>query len=606
LCYLKTVPDLFKNGFRFEQSQKVYGAYGHMYKYCLKFFCFIACLVLLQSASAQPIKLSDDYPAAGENIKFTYNPALPLAGSEGKITAEVHYMDHLEYPVEIITLQSTNGLWTGQLSIPGNAKAFFIKILNNNIPDNQDGKGYIFQVYSDKKPVEGAYAAKAMILSGLGFAIAKITADYEQAIALYEREFSLYPQSKETYLSSYYYLIARYPSYQLTVNQKIAELETSTAEKDLILASGLLKVLKNTNAADSINAVIKVRFPDGLLVKRELGLVFLKETDIIKKDSLYRLYNERYPENDAESRVTLNNYTTLLAMAYQAKGDKDNYNKYMSQVKRPGLNVDFYADQYAFLLYQQHRYTEALAYEQPVIENAKTTDGQILEHEVLILAAVNEHEKVIQVAELAIKAGHSTPDIDNELKRAYTLKKGSDRGYSAYFAALNKVGANAIKEAILKTIINLPAPDFTLKDIDGKVVNMAAMKGKVVVLDFWATWCGPCRASFPGMELAVKHYAGNPNVKFLFIDTRETSGNYVAEVNDVIKSDHYPFEVLLDEKNSAGKQCKVLDLFGVAAIPTKFVIDKQGNIRFKYTGYGGTPQKLLNEITAMVDTAAKM
>jgi|GEM_PF-2543270 len=162
-----------------------------------------------------------------------------------------------------------------------------------------------------------------------------------------------------------------------------------------------------------------------------------------------------------------------------------------------------------------------------------------------------------------------------------------------------------LKADLAQKMINKPAPAFSLKDLNGKTVSLADLRGKIVILDFWATWCMPCKASFPGMQLAVKKYKNNPNVKFLFVDLWERGDYYADEVRKFIKDSHYDFHVLLDEKLSGSRYTKVGQLYNINAIPTKIIIDKKGNIRFTFTGGSATPNKLLDEVTGMIELAEK-
>lgn len=156
-------------------------------------------------------------------------------------------------------------------------------------------------------------------------------------------------------------------------------------------------------------------------------------------------------------------------------------------------------------------------------------------------------------------------------------------------------------------IINQSAPAFTLKALDGKTVSLADYKDKVVVLDFWATWCGPCKSSFPGMQRVVTHYKDDRDVAFLFIDTREKVANYQQLANDFLTANHYTFKVLYDEMSLDGTKSKLYKNYKIAGIPTKFIIDREGIVRFEKLGFmpGTSDEALANEVADMVEKAKK-
>jgi thiol-disulfide isomerase/thioredoxin len=120
--------------------------------------------------------------------------------------------------------------------------------------------------------------------------------------------------------------------------------------------------------------------------------------------------------------------------------------------------------------------------------------------------------------------------------------------------------------------------DFTLRlldggNADGGSVTLSSYKGKVVILNFWATWCPPCRKEMPSMETFYQRYK-DKGLEFLAVDL----GERVDAVQKFIASNGYTFPVLLDGDRKAG------GLYGVVAIPTTFIIDRGGRIIGKIVG----------------------
>lgn len=116
------------------------------------------------------------------------------------------------------------------------------------------------------------------------------------------------------------------------------------------------------------------------------------------------------------------------------------------------------------------------------------------------------------------------------------------------------------------------APGFALKDLNGKSVNLASLRGKPVFLNFWATWCPPCRAEMPDLQKMYEKYASK--MHFVAVNARESKGT----IAEFLKANGYSFPVLLDSSGS------VLNTYRVTGIPTSFVLDSQGIIRGKQVG----------------------
>jgi thiol-disulfide isomerase/thioredoxin len=122
--------------------------------------------------------------------------------------------------------------------------------------------------------------------------------------------------------------------------------------------------------------------------------------------------------------------------------------------------------------------------------------------------------------------------------------------------------------------IGQPAPSFILTDLDGRETSLELFKGKIVLLDFWATWCAPCRMTMPVIEKLSKEYQNDMVV--LAVNMREPK--------DVVEK--YAFKEALSSHILLDKEGAVSATYGAYAIPMQFLIDRHGVVRHIQTGYG--------------------
>lgn len=135
-----------------------------------------------------------------------------------------------------------------------------------------------------------------------------------------------------------------------------------------------------------------------------------------------------------------------------------------------------------------------------------------------------------------------------------------------------------------------PAPDFTLKSSAGDNIRLSEQKGKVVMLNFWASWCGPCRQEMPLLDGIYKKYSKTGFV-LLGINVEEDS----TDAKKMLKNLNVTFPILFDSDN------KLSNLYKLDAMPTSIIIDKKGKIRYIDRGYSpGDENKYRDQIMELL------
>ncbi len=127
----------------------------------------------------------------------------------------------------------------------------------------------------------------------------------------------------------------------------------------------------------------------------------------------------------------------------------------------------------------------------------------------------------------------------------------------------------------------VPAPDFTLVDLEGNTHTLSEYQGKTVFINFWATWCSPCKQELPHIQTIYEEYEkeGENGLIVLTIVAPEYGSEQTAEqIKEFVESNHYTFPVLLDTTT------QVFQSYGITAFPTTFMIDREGEVYGYVTG----------------------
>jgi peroxiredoxin len=176
------------------------------------------------------------------------------------------------------------------------------------------------------------------------------------------------------------------------------------------------------------------------------------------------------------------------------------------------------------------------------------------------------------------------------MKEKIILKKKNNKNITQLFIVTMLVGLGYIllfsqpeisesqKNALDKVLFDLnKAPDFTLQSIDDSIYTLSKLNGKVVLINFWATWCGPCRMEIPEFNELEKKYktAGFEILGISVSDNKKQLQNFVKSVS-------VEYKLLFGSSKEMNKIMK--DYGGVYAVPSSFLVNKKGEIVWSYPG----------------------
>ena len=227
---------------------------------------------------------------------------------------------------------------------------------------------------------------------------------------------------------------------------------------------------------------------------------------------------------------------------------------------------------------------------------------------VLWLAELYEAQGDFERATKYLLAGFGDNELANKYirERSLAIFKRLGRSDAAATAALSETERryremttpavnmkDEERKSLIANRVNLPAPDFQVTTLDKKVVKLSELKGKVVVLNFWATWCGPCVVEMPHFQKTARKYTGNPKVVFIAISIDDNR----ALVGPFLKRMGYTELVAYDGGMARSYQ--------IVSIPTTLIIDRDSVIQYRDIGFGGAGETYVERLSWRIDELLK-
>jgi len=592
--------------------------------------------------------LSTDQFRAGDPVDIKYN------GTDKDVEAVYYFMVNNKIYPEDINFSNEN---KAAFTIPDSAQAIAFNFRINGRLENNDKKGYLFPL-TDKngKAVTGSKAALAYYTLSNGERNG-IAIDKAELLKEIEEDLTSNPELKKTwneaYLSSLYRVDKKKGKELIRTYLKELSGKDPLTQKDYASMAQLYSMIRDQKRSDSIIKIVVSKYPNSNAAKYSHYKDFLKAKSLADKEAVFSEYKKAYPEGD-----NFGDYIARgLAMEFYKKGDLKKFNKYADMISKKetkaslynsiawplaesGKDLDFaarisgssldllksqqtnlgdkpvyfsvnqykknlintynmYADTYALILFKQGKPEEALKYQEVAVGEGLNNDMN--ERYIEFLVANKKYKKAEEKAEEFIRKGAATQKTKDLYKTAFLKNNPDKKEFETKLAELEKIAHDKQLADIKKKMIDEKGIDFTLKDLDGKSVSLSSLKGKIVILDFWATWCGPCKASFPGMQKVVNKYKADDSVVILFVDTFERGKDRTQKVADFIKKNNYSFHVLFDNQLEDSNDFEVAPKYGITGIPTKIIIGPDGNIKFRAVGYSGNTEKLVNEMDMMIE-----
>ncbi len=542
-----------------------------------------------------------------------------------------------------LVYNNTQKAYTGKFTVPEGTVYALLQVVSRNDADNNRGKFWDFMVLdSTGKPVEGAnLKAGISYLGNLPGDIDR-EPDFPKALELLKKEVELYPANIQAQIGlvslKYDLKMIGKDEFEQSLASLVRKPFDINNEDDVRAVSRALKILNKKSEAQKLESDFVAAHPESSLSEEMFIADLAKAASRKEFSDGVDEYLKKFPTSSGRERifsalvqsylqshsyelirdklasmkdVPSSSYVQLafaviedekifadsgkdaraneaLDILGKAMTDAENENyiykpDYMldTEWKRKiqaekGVVYEAYGKVYLY----KNDYAKAVEnYNKAKDLLGNEASSALYENLTEAYFDLKDFEKALVTAQEAVLASKQTDVIEKLYPELYKEAKGDTADYTkAWEALLIKAKENRIKE-LKKMMLNQKVKLGEIETLNGIKIDLSLIKGKVIIIQFWSTWCGPCADALTALESLYHLYKGNSNVVIAAVDIWEKSQDPASEVDNYLGEGDFDLPVYLDNSG------KMPQNFGVLGLPVRYFLDQNGVIQFKEVGF---------------------